>query len=380
MQLGVFGNFSGRWRSPIFLVALVWCFAAHADQQTITKEWSVKIGCASDSSPAIGADGTIYFGAFDGTFWALKPDGAIKWTYDTGTEIRSSPAVATGGTVYFGCRDRKLYALGADGKRKWDFKTGGWIDASAAIGEDGTVYVGSYDRNFYALSPEGKKKWSFKTSGVIVSSADVGPDGSIYFGSHDGKFYGLKADGTKQWEYQTGGPIVSSPALSRNRWLCFTSTDGFLHALNWDGTKRWELATRSSTQCSPVIGEEDTIYLGVNEHMWAITADGKRKWEQAAPFPDPFEASALVLANGTIVHVSRYGMMMDVQPKEPNQNWMFYISHQGYASPAVGAEGLIYTPSEFVRFSALKSNVPLARTSWSKFRGNPRNTGRLGDW
>jgi len=358
---------------------MAWGFVAHADQQTITKEWSVKIGCASDSSPAVGADGTIYFGTFDGVLWALKPDGATKWTYDTGTEIRSSPAVGMGGTIYFGCRDRKLHALGADGRRKWVFKTGGWVDASPAIGEDGTIYVGSYDTNLYAITSEGKKKWLFKTSGVIVSSAAIGPDGSIYFGSHDGKFYGLKADGSKQWEYQTGGPIVSSPALSREKWLCFTSGDGLLHALNWDGTKRWDLPIGSMTQCSPVIGEGETIYLGVNEHMWAVAADGKRKWEQPAPFTDPFEASALVLANGTIVHVSRYGMVMNVNCSYPEQNWMFYISHQGYASPAMSPEGLIYTPSDFVRFSALKNSVPLARTSWPKFRGNPRNTGRLGD-
>jgi outer membrane protein assembly factor BamB len=361
-------------------MGLLWPIYAHADLQAINKEWAVKIGCGSDSSPAVGADGTIYFGTWDGALWALKSNGTTKWKFGTGVEIRSSPAVGADGTVYFGCRDRRLYAVNPDGKRKWVFKTGGWIDASPAVGEDGAIYFGSWDKSFYAVNSNGSKKWSFQTSGGITSSAAVGLDGVVYFGSYDGRFYALKSDGSKKWEYQTGGPIVSSPALSREDWLCFTSTDGFLYALNFDGTKRWWLPTASGTQCSPVIGGDGTIYLGVNEHMWAITADGKRKWEQPAPYEDHFEASPLVLANGTICHVSRYGMVMNVNGDEPRLNWMFYISHQGYASPGMGPQGTIYASSEGSQFSALKNTVPLARTAWPKFRGNSRNTGRLGDW
>src|SRR3989442_16012102 len=92
--------------------------------EAMTNEWSVRIGSASDSSPAIGPDGTIYFGTWEGKFWALNPNGSNKWTFTTGVEIRSSPAVGADGTIYFGCRDRKLYALQPDGKRKWEFKTG----------------------------------------------------------------------------------------------------------------------------------------------------------------------------------------------------------------------------------------------------------------
>src|SRR5205823_5484869 len=312
--------------------------------------------------------------------WALNPNGSIKWTFTTDVEIRSSPAVGADGTIYFGCRDRKLYALQPDGKRKWAFKTGGWVDSSPAIGEGGTIYFGGWDKNFYAVNPNGSKKWLFQTLDAIVSSPAVGADGAIYFGSHDRKFYALAPDGQKKWEFRTGGQIASSPALNKDEWLCFTSADGVCYGLNFDGTQRWALATGSMTQASPVIGGDGTIYLGVNEHMWAITPSGQKKWEQPAPYEDHFEASPLVLADGTICHMSRYGMVMDIEPEQAQLKWMFYVSHQGYASPGIGPPGTIYVPSGFISISAIKNSVPLARSAWPKFRGNPRNTGRVGDW
>src|SRR5438093_5250152 len=76
------------------------------------------------SSPAVGADQTIYFGSGNGKFYALTPAGGEKWSFTTGAEIQSSPAIGTDGTLYFGSGDGKLYALNPDGTKKWEFQTG----------------------------------------------------------------------------------------------------------------------------------------------------------------------------------------------------------------------------------------------------------------
>src|SRR5579862_5952903 len=117
--------------------------------------WTNRLGVLSDSSPAVGPDGTIYAGSFAGNLWALNPSGSVKWKFRAGLEIKSSPAVAADGTIYFGSRDRKIYALTSAGREKWHFDTGAWVDSSAAIGSDGTVYFGSWDKSFYALRPDG---------------------------------------------------------------------------------------------------------------------------------------------------------------------------------------------------------------------------------
>jgi outer membrane protein assembly factor BamB len=63
------------------------------------------------SSPAIGADGTVYVGEDTNTaLTALDgATGAVKWRYSVGGQVLSSPAVGKDGTVYFGAWVRVLH-------------------------------------------------------------------------------------------------------------------------------------------------------------------------------------------------------------------------------------------------------------------------------
>ena len=119
--------------------------------------------------------------------------GSLKWKFQTGNVIDSSPAIGSDGTVYFGSDDNYLYALNSDGSLKWKFQTGDSISSSPAISADGTVYVGS--DGLYALNPDGSLKWKFKTGfwgNWISSSPAIGADGTVYFGSDDGYLYAIK--------------------------------------------------------------------------------------------------------------------------------------------------------------------------------------------
>ena len=76
------------------------------------------------SSPAVGADGTIYVGSDDGNLYAVNPDGSQKWKwFETSFpySVRSSPAVGADGTIYVGS-DVVLYAVNLDGSQKWKFE------------------------------------------------------------------------------------------------------------------------------------------------------------------------------------------------------------------------------------------------------------------
>jgi outer membrane protein assembly factor BamB len=349
---------------------------AQAQYRDIKPDWSFTIGAISDSSPALGPDGTIYFGAFDGRFWALNSNGSKKWMFRTGSEIKSSPALGSDGTLYFGCRDRKFYAVAADGKKRWDFVTGGWVDSSPALAKDGTIYVGSWDKNFYAFNPDGSKKWQFQTGGEIVSSPSIGGDGRIYFGSDDRKFYALDIDGKKRWDYETGGAIISSPAINGDECVYFTSTDGYFYALNFDGKLRWRLRTGGIGESSAVITEDGTIYVGVNFAIWAITTDGKQKWPR--PMDDSVEASPIALSDKSVCFVCRTGALIAVGP-ERDLLWGHFCDGYGYATPAVSTTGTLYLPEKGNLFSALPAGVPLAKSHWPKFRGNARNTGNISD-
>jgi outer membrane protein assembly factor BamB len=54
-----------------------------------------------------------------------EPPDALQWNYTTGGDVPSSPAVGADGTVYVGSNDDKLYALTAGGELKWNYTTGG---------------------------------------------------------------------------------------------------------------------------------------------------------------------------------------------------------------------------------------------------------------
>ena len=69
----------------------------------------------------------------------------------------SSPAIGSDGTVYVGSSDKKFYALdGKTGTKKWEFVTGSYVGSSPAIGNDGTLYIGSLYEKVYALKTDSK--------------------------------------------------------------------------------------------------------------------------------------------------------------------------------------------------------------------------------
>ena len=230
---------------------------AHGAGTPGTVKWSYTTGSCITSSPAIGADGTIYVGSDDTKLYAINPDGTLKWSYATGCAILlfsrhrsrrdhlcgisrtpnsmpsiptgpssgpipletivSSPAIGADGTIYVGSWDSNLYAINPNGTLKWSYATGYGIDSSPAIGADGTIYVGSVDHNLYAINPNGTLKWSYTMGSYINSSPAIGADGTIYVGSVDTKLYAINPNGTLKWSYATGGVLSLFPRHRRRR-------------------------------------------------------------------------------------------------------------------------------------------------------------------
>jgi len=352
-------------------------FGAHAEAPTVPKDWATPVGSLTDSSPAIGDDGALYFGTRSGALWALNSDGSRRWTFRAEREIKSSPALSPDGTVYFGSRDHKFYAVGPGGKKKWDFRTGGWVDSSPALAADGTVYFGSWDKTFYALRADGSKAWQFLTGGPIVSSPAIDAGGKTFFGSHDGKLYALTPEGTKAWDFDAGAPIISSPAIENDGTVYITSVNGWFYALNSDGALKWRLKTGGVMESSPVIGPDGTVYVGVNQNVWLISPAGEKKSEQLGDIL--INASPTALADGSLCFVSGYGWIITFR-SPADWKWALYAFGSRYASPAISTSGTVYLGAyvapQAPGMLALHATVPLAKSPWPKFRGNPRNTGR----
>lgn len=175
-------------------------FKLRAINQDGSLKWMIDLGGeAADwfPSPSIGADGTVYVGNSYNQFYAINPDGTVKWTYPINNENNTAtPAIGADGTVYIGSTDSKLYALKPDGSLDWTCVVKGWIDASPAIGADGVLYVGSSSGSFYAINPDGSQQWEYITEGRFYSSCPaIGADGTVYVGSWDNKLYAFGPGG-----------------------------------------------------------------------------------------------------------------------------------------------------------------------------------------
>ena len=221
------------------VLALGWPLASlQAQLPQLPESWKVSAGLMVDSCPAMDQNGTLYVTSSGGLgrdhvsggrLMAITSKGVKKWEFKIFSEIKSSPALGGDGTVYFGSRDRKFYAVNSNGLLKWSFSTANWIDSSPAIGTNGVIYFGGWDSaHSTPLKPDGSKLWAFVTGGPVDSSPAIGADGTIYFGSHDRNFYALNPDGSKKWAFATGGAIVSSPALNADGLIYISSADGRL--------------------------------------------------------------------------------------------------------------------------------------------------------
>lgn len=269
--------------------APVWVFDAQVSPRASYNNWF-------EGNVAVGRDGTLYAGNTNFNYYAIHPDGTLKWTYPAGSNAWSLAALADDGTIFWGSNDGRMRAVRADGTEKWCRRTWGIIAASAALGSDGTVYIGSFDSTLYALDPRtGRTRWKFRTGDHLYGSAALGADDhgtttAIFIGSTDGCVYALNPDGSLAWKYDAGAPIRSSPVLGgapeaegEGEILYFGCGNGRLYALDAArGTRRWsfdttpgdpELRDRNDLNGSPALGQTGIYIGGEHGQLWYVPYD-----------------------------------------------------------------------------------------------------------
>ena len=120
-------------------------------------KYSVDDGRYVRASPAVGPDGRIYVATkangedLPAKLIALSPGGKKVWDYlvervhTTPDDIYSSPAIGADGLIYFGAETGYVYALNPDGTLNWKFQLQHGINwSSPALVGDGTLYLGTW--------------------------------------------------------------------------------------------------------------------------------------------------------------------------------------------------------------------------------------------
>ena len=350
--------------------------SAFAGSTVNTLKWKFKTNDKINSSPVIGADGTIYIGSEDNGLYAVSPDGIKIWKYKTGSKIISTPAIGSDGTIYVGADDDKLHAINPDGTLKWKAKAKNRVQSSPAIGPDGTIYVGSNDGYLYAFNPDGTKKWKYDAGGDggdVFSSPALASDGTIYVGSSQGKLHAINPDGTKKWKFDTDGQINSSPALGADGTIYAGASDGYLYAvIPADGTKLWRYDIGGSIFSSPAIGSDGTIYVGCNNDKFlAVNPDGTKKWSFGTN--NGFDSSPVIDVNGIIYVGCNDDKIYALNP-DGTELWKYDTGGNVFSSPAIGSDGTIYVGSTKNLYAIGTSQTQAKTLSLSNLSGSPGET------
>ena len=347
------------------------------------RPWAFRTGRGIFSTPLIGGDGTVYVGSADTNFYAIRPDGRLRWRLGTGGIIDASGVLSAfdprlgSAPLTFGSGDDRLYHVTtpAHGKPRvlWTFRasvppvagqTVDWWEGSLALGPGGNIYAGNTGGTAYTLSPSGRVVWKFTSGGSMWTSPSFAPDGSTFWGSLDLNIYKLSATGHPLWHTFTPGFVVSSPAIGSDGTVYVGSFDSKLYALDpATGTPRWTYATSDHIYASPALGTDasgrtTTIYIASTDgSVYALTPDGHLRWRYDTG--DPIRSSPVLgLAQGggdgqgrrQILYVgSSNGKLYALDAATGRRRWSFDTTptdrvlrdrNDLNASPALGRTGI----------------------------------------
>jgi outer membrane protein assembly factor BamB len=296
-----------------------------------------RIGALYGSS-VIDTNGIIYFGGLD--FFALYPNGTLKWQYPYDGWSHSCPAIDTNGTIYFASAygdHNFIYALYPNGSMKWRYYTGNDIFSSPAIGSDGTIYCGC-GQSILALFSNGTLRWQHSTNHVVYSSPAIGDDGTVYCGCHNTYLYALYPNnGTVKWMFKTGDWIRVSPCIADDGTIYCVSLDGYLYAIRPNGTMKWRTNVGAGT--SPTIGQDGTIYAGWSQLYAVNPEDGSVKWIFSSS--GAIEGGTPCTSKEGIIYFGTYGGYFIAVNPNGTEAWKAPIG-QCESAPAIDEDGTIY--------------------------------------
>jgi outer membrane protein assembly factor BamB len=380
-------------------------------------------------SPALSADeSTVYFGTSSGIYGGLQEgysffaldtaNGQRLWEYPLGAHmVRSSPAVAADGSIYFlvegpstpglpGSNERLLH-LSAQGDSLWAFPTNPGLlpsdvgQSCPAIGPDGTVYIAG--DSLYAIQPDGTLKWARYwplCSEEMRNAPVIGADGTVYFVYHNVPLTALDpADGHTLWKCPLGvnDHCLASPAIAADGTIYANTNQGLVYAVSSSGVLRWTFNIASAgfsgwLRSSPAVDVDGTIYFGLNDGspssaFFALNPDGTLKWVwEPSGLPsgvpsDHFDiySSPAIGADGVIYFGQEFGRVYALAP-DGSSLWMVETeSAITWCSPALAGDGMLFIADLEGNCYGIQTDSAGLKTGapWPKFRQNSRNTGRV---
>lgn len=304
----------------------------------------------TSSGVAIGDDGTVYHGGYDGRLYARDgKTGEVKWKAPiTKGSTYSGPTVGKDGAVYIHNTDGRMYSIdGKTGKVK-NFvpsTTRHWkiVLLPPTVSDDGMVYSNT-SKTLKAYDADTlEKKWEL---GDMKNSTGVeaGKDGNVYLGDGENKLMALDGKtGEKIWEREFKHSPRMTPTYTDDG--LYVPAFGCLHKIDpKTGDTLWTGETAGWAVMKAMVDDEGTAYIGDDGgNLRAFDGKtGRQKWK--------YEAASCVITkpvmdkHGLIYFTSYDGNLYAVHSKSGKKAWTLDVESKEKQprQPAIGPDGAVY--------------------------------------
>ncbi|MCK5561207.1 MAG: PQQ-binding-like beta-propeller repeat protein, partial [Thermoplasmata archaeon] len=161
---------------------------------------------------------------------------------------------------------------------------------------------------------------------------------------------------------------MSSPAIGPNNTL-YVGIDQFLFAFDLNGSVKWAYSTGGGITSSPAVGSDGTIYIGSWESsLHAVTPSGTKKWS----FPTSLSVrnAPAIGSDGTIYFGCTDTNLYALYP-DGTKKWNYQTDQPVWSAPALDSNGIIYIGSSDNKIYAI---YPNGTKKWSFTTGDEVNS------
>jgi outer membrane protein assembly factor BamB len=227
---------------------------------------------------APNSDGSLYSFDLNG-----KPGPKFVASDSSKGSLWSTP-VTDGKSIYVSSMDHNVYAVNpTDMKQIWETPLDASMTASPVV-KDGRLYVGTINGSVYALdTSNGNIIWHQAFQGGIADNLTLAGD-RLYFGiayNQTGKIYALNtSDGSTIWFFDAGSPVTASPLVKDNQ-VVFVTETGIVQALDLDAKPNWTQKLDAKLYSSPVDAGELILVAPMGKAALMLVAydvNGTQKW------------------------------------------------------------------------------------------------------
>jgi len=156
--------------------------------------------------------------------------------------------------------------------------------------------------------------------------------------------------GHVRWRRRLEGPVVPGPAIGRGNVAYAGSNGGVLHAIDVrSGRDVWRFdggsAYGSDLSTTPLVAPSGLVlWPGPDDTVFALDAHGDLRWKLTV---DGQPLSPALAPDGTVVVGDASGSLRALRlgrdARQPEVLWTLHLGSTSYGSPAIAADGTIYT-------------------------------------